>query len=220
MNQIWNSMPDFVCKEKIASSLIVKGKPKEQRVMESVFTIQRKTKGEAEGNPTHSIVESREPTAIGGKAVQKNAKLPKLPLAFDGLAANILFISDVPLYRAGPAGTLDGRLSVRIGFSTRDSQGFLQLDFPAGVMGAQIDTKASGALHVENRLASLHVAGGIPVSADFQSITIDGKSYWLPHLVRAEADLGKNQSAVYAAEYSDCKKFEVTTEIRPISIVP
>jgi hypothetical protein len=219
MNQIWNSMPDFVCTEKIASSLIVKGKPKEQRVMESVFTIQRRTKGEAEGNPTHSIVESREVTAIGGKAVRKNAKV-ELPLAFDGLAANILFISDVPLYRAGPAGIMDGRLSVRIGFSTRESQGFLQLDFPAGVMGAQIDTKASGALHVENRLASLQMAGGIPVSADFQSITIDGKAYWLPRLVRAEADLGKNQSAVYAAEYSNCKKFEVTTEIRPVSIVP
>jgi hypothetical protein len=220
MNQIWNSLPDFVCTEKIVSVLSENGKTKDQRVMESVFTVQRKKQTAADGVPSHSIVESRELTAIGGKPVQKNAKLPELPLAFDGLAANILFISEVPLHRAGPAGILDGRLSIRIGFSIRKSQGFLQLDFPAAVMGAQIDTKANSVLHVENRLASLQTFGGIPVSADFQSIEIDGKAYWLPRLIRAEAAIGKNQNAVYVAEYTECKKFEVTTEIRPVSVVP
>jgi len=217
MNQIWSSLPDFVCNEKLVSSLVEKGKTKEQRVIESVYMIQRKGQ---DGATIHSIVESREPTTIGGKAVAKNAKLPDLPLSFDGLAANILFISDVPGYRPGAAGNLEGRLSVRIGFATRSSQEFVQMEFPAAVMGARIDTQASRALHVENRLASLQRAGGIPVSADFQSIEIDGKPYWLPRLVRAEAAVGKGQNAVYVAEYTDCKKFEVTTQIRPVSDAP
>jgi hypothetical protein len=216
MNQIWSSLPDFVCNEKIISTLVEKGKTKQQRVIESVFMIQRKTDSTA----THSIVESRELTAIGKKAVAKNAKLPDLPLSFDGLAANILFISDVPGYRPGAAGNLEGRLSVRITFSTGKSQEFVQLEFPAAVMGAQIDTQARSALHVENRLASLQRAGGIPVSADFQTVVIDGKPYWLPRLVRAEATIGKTQNAAYVAEYTDCRKFEVTTQIRPVLDVP
>jgi hypothetical protein len=217
MNQIWSSLPDFVCNEKLVSSLIENGKTKEQRVIESVYMIQRKAQ---DGTAIHSIVESREPTTIGGKAVASNAKLPDLPLSFDGLAANILFISDVPGYRPGAAGNLEGRLAVRIAFATHKSQEFVQMEFPASVMGAQIDTQASRALHVENRLASLQRAGGVPVSADFQSIEIDGKPYWLPLLVRAQAAIGKNQNAVYVAEYSNCRKFEVTTQIRPVSDVP
>ena len=218
MNQIWNSMPDFVCKEKIVSSVVENGKTKEQRVIESAFMVQRKTRTQADGIPVHSNVESREVTAIGGKTVAKNAKQPSLPLSFDGLAANILFMSDVPGYRPGAAGNLDGRLSVRVTFTTRGSQEFVELAFPAVVMGAQIDAKANGALHVENRLASLKIAGGVPVSADFQSIAIDGKAYWLPRIIRAGTTIGKNQNAVYVAEYSECKKFEVTTEIRPVSV--
>ena len=217
MNQIWSSLPDFVCNEKIVSSLVENGKTKEQRAIESVFMIQRKTK---EGTAIHSIVESRELTTIGKKPAAKNAKLPELPLSFDGLAANILFISDVPGYRPGATGDLEGRLSVRIAFSTRKSQEFVQLEFPAVIMGAQIDTQSSGALHVENRLASLQRAGGVPVSADFQSVVIDGKPYWLPRQVRAQAATGKNQNAVYVAEYTNCRKFEVTTQIRPVSDVP
>src|SRR4030095_9682139 len=116
MNEFWNSLPDFVCKERIVSSTVEKGKTKEQHVIESVFLAQRKTKTQKDETRLYSIVEYREVTAIDNKAAPKNAKMPSAPLLFDGLAANILFIADVP--RSLPTRTLDfdGRLAVRIGY--------------------------------------------------------------------------------------------------------
>ena len=215
MAEVWTSLPDFVCKEKIVSSTVEKGKTKDQRIIESIFMAQRKTQTRPDGSNLYSIVESRELTAIDGKTATKNAKMPSAPLLFDGLAVNILFISDVPRYQGGQAPNLDGRLTIRVGFTTRKSQEFLQLEFPAAVSGVQIDTQSSKTLHVDSRLGSMHGGGGVPVSADFQSIEIDGKAYWLPRLVKAEATLAKDQTGAYVAEYSDCKKFEVTVQIRP-----
>jgi hypothetical protein len=218
MNQVWSSLPDFVCKEKIVSSTLDKGKTKEQRVIESVFTAQRKEQIRPDGTKVYSLVESREPTMIDRKPAAKDAKMPRAPLFFDGLAANILFIADGPRLQASPAVTIDGRFTMRIGFTTKDSQEFLQLEFPAIVSGLQIAAQSSNALHVENRFGALHSGGGIPVSADFQSVEIDGNAYWLPKLVKAEAVGGKNETLTYTAEYTECKKFQVSVEIRPVVV--
>lgn len=220
MNHVWSSLPDFVCKEKIVSSTLVKGKTKEQRVMESVFMAQRKTETRADGSNLYSIVESRELTAIDGKAAGKNAKTPSAPLLFDGLAANILFIADVPRYHTASPEPLEGRLVIRIGFITGSSREFIKLEFPAAVSDVQIDTQSSRTLHVESRFGFLHGGKGTPVLADFQSIDIDGKAYWVPRLVKAEATNEKNETATYVAEYTDCRKFEVTVQIRPASDAP
>ena len=216
VDQVWNSLPDFVCKEKIVSARTEKGKNKEQKAIESVFMAQRKTETRADGQPIYSLLESREITAIDGKAAPKDARMPTSPLFFDGLAANILFIADGRRYAMGNAGSAEGRLSVRIGFTNRNAKEFLQLQFPAAVGSVQIDTSSSKILHVESRLASMRGGTGIPVAADFQSIQIDGKSYWLPWVVKADATLGKDENAHYTAEYSDCKKFEVSVQIRPV----
>jgi hypothetical protein len=220
MNEVWNSFPDFVCKERIVSRISANGKLKEERVIESDFIAQRKTETRGDDTNRYSIVESRTVTAINGKAAKKGAKPPSAPLLFDGLAANILFISDLPTYKTGHAMDLDSRLSVRIAFSIQDVQQFLQLEFPAAVAGLQLDTGSSKTLHVVGRLRSLHAGGGIPVSADFQSIQIDQNAYWLPRLVKAEALTDRNEAATYVAEYTDCRKFEVTVKIRPVSAVP
>ena len=219
MNQVWNSLPDFVCNERIVSSTLEKGMTKEKRIMESVFMAQRKTQTRDDGSSLYSIVESRELTAIDGKAARKNAKIPSAPLLFDGLAANILFIADVPSYRGGSGAYLEGRLTIRIAFITRNSRDFFQMEFPAAVSDVQIDTQSSKTLHVESRFGILHGGRGAPVSADLQSIEIDGQAYWVPRLVKAEAAIEKNQTATYIAEYNDCRKFEVTVQIRPVSDV-
>jgi hypothetical protein len=214
---VWTSLPDFVCRERIVSRTLNNGKAKEQRVIESTFTAQRKEQIKPDGTKVYSLVESREPITIDGKPAARTAKMPRAPLFFDGLAANILFIADGPRYQASPIGTLDGRLSMRIGFTTKNSQEFLQLEFPAAVSSVQIASQSNKTLHVENRFGSLHVGGGIPVSADFQSVDIDGNQYWVPRLVKAESSAAKNESLSYSAEYTDCKKFEVRVEIRPAS---
>jgi hypothetical protein len=219
VSQAWNSLPDFVCKERIVSSTVEKGKTKEQRVLESIFMAQRKTQTHADGVPVHSIVESRELTAIDGKRA-KDAKVPSAPLLFDGLAANILFVADVPGQRISRIEGLDGRLTIRIGFTTRKSREFLQLEFPAAVGGVQIDSQSTKTLHVESRFGALHGGSGVPVSADFQSVDIDGRAYWLPRLMKAEAVIAKDTTATYTAEYTDCKKFEVTVQIRPVTDAP
>lgn len=219
MNQVWNSLPDFVCKERIVSRTVEKGKTKEQRVLESVFMAQRKTQTRADGVPVYSIVESRELTAIDGKPA-KDQKIPSAPLLFEGLAANILFVADVPRSHVSFIEGLEGRLTMRIGFATRNSREFLQLEFPAAVTGVQFDMEAAKTLHVESRFGALHGGSGIPVSADFQSIEIDGKAYWLPRLVKAETVIAKDSTATYTAEYSDCKKFNVSVQIRAVPDAP
>src|SRR5262245_24181289 len=135
VNGVWTSLPDFVCKERIVSRILNnKGnKAKEQRVIESVFTVQRKEQVRPDGTKVYSVVESREPLTIDGKRTAGTAQIPASPLFFDGLAANILFIADGPRYQASPAGNLDGRLSMRIGFTTKNSREFLQMEFPAAV---------------------------------------------------------------------------------------
>jgi hypothetical protein len=216
MNKVWNSFPDFVCRERIVSSLLEKGKTKEHRVVESVFMAQRKTQSRADGTPVYSIVESRELTTIDRKPAAKNATMPSAPLFFDGLAANILFVADVPRYQVSQAENIEGRLTVRIGFTTRTTREFLQLEFPAAVSSVQIDAQSTGTLHVESRFGLRHEGNGIPVAVDFQSINIDGKAYWLPRLVKAEAKTAKDATLMYAAEYTDCKKFEVSVQIRAV----
>jgi hypothetical protein len=219
VNQVWNSLPDFVCKERIVSSTVEKGKTRQQRVLESVFMAQRKSQTRADGVPVYSIVESRELTAIDGKRA-KDKKIPSAPLLFDGLAANILFVADVPRYQISRIEGLEGRLTIRIGFTTANSREFLQLEFPAAVSGVQIDTQSTKTLHVESRFGTLHGGRGVPVSADFQSIELDGKAYWLPRLVKAEAVISKDTTATYTAEYTDCKKFEVSIQIRAVPDPP
>jgi hypothetical protein len=161
-------------------------------------------------------VESREPTTIDRKTAQKNATMPSAPLLFDGLAANILFVADLPRYHISPAEVLEGRLTVRIGYTTRESREFLQLEFPAAVSSVQIDAESTKTLHVESRFGLRYQGSGVPVSADFESIDIDGKAYWLPRLVKAEA-IAPKATLTYAAEYTDCKKFEVSVKIRTVT---
>jgi hypothetical protein len=219
MNQVWNSLPDFVCTEKIVSETLDKGKIKGHRVLESVFMTQRKMETR-DGSNVYSIVESRELVKIDGKAVPQNTKMPSVPLLFDGLAANILFVSDVPRYYAGGTQNLEGRLAIRIGFITRNSRDFLQMEFPAAVTGVQIGTSSSKTLHVKSRIGSPHGGSNVPISAEFQSIEIDGNSYWLPSAVRAQIALEKREIVTYSAEYTGCKKFDVQVEIRPVGVSP
>lgn len=216
ISQVWTSLPDFVCKERIVSSRVEKGKTKERRIVESVFTAQRKEQTRDDGVKVYSLVESREPNSIDGKPVPKTVKMPTAPLFFDGLAANILFLADGPRYSSSRVAPVDGRLSIRIGFTTGRSNEFTQLEFPAAVSNVQIDTQSRKTLHVENRLSSLRGGSSVPISADFQSIDIDGNTYWVPRVVQAEADMGKDGTASYTAEYVDCKKFEVRVEIRAL----
>lgn len=216
VSQVWNSLPDFVCNERIASRLVVKGKTREQRVVDSVFMTQRKTESADEGSTIYSIIESRELISIDGKPVRKDAKLPAAPLFFDGLAANILFISGTRPYSGAPLANLFGFLRVRIGYTTGSSTNFLQLTFPASTSGLQIDTQSRTALHVDSRLATGDSRGGVQVSADFQRVEIDGNAYWIPRLVTAETRREKEETLTYSAEYKDCKKFAVSVQIRPV----
>jgi len=218
MSQVWNSLPDFVCRETIVSSTVEKGKAKGQRTVESVFMTQRKTQMRPDGINVYSMVESRELVSIDGKAASKDARMPSAPLFFDGLAANILFIADGPRRLGGSAANLEGRLAMRIGFTTKDSKEFLQLEFPAAVTAVQMDTQSSKTLHVESKLGTQYAGRGVPVSADFQIVEIDGNAYWLPRVVKAEATLAKEESLRYSAEYTDCKKFEVKVQIRPANV--
>lgn len=217
VNQVWTSLPDFVCNEKIVSSTLRKGKTKERRIIDSAFSAQRKEQTRADGTKVYSLIESREPIKIDGKPAPDGANLPRAPFFFDGLAANVLFLADSPWHHTSQAPSLDGRLIVRVAYTTRNSQEFTQLEFPAAVSDVQIDTQSLKALHVETRLGSLPGASLIPVSADFQSIEIDGNAYWLPRLMKAEMSTGKNETVTYSAEYTDCKKFEVRVQIRALT---
>jgi hypothetical protein len=46
---------------------------------------------------------------------------------------------------------------------------------------------------------------------DYGAVVIDGKAYWLLNRLSK-----KNDAIEWTVEYTECRKFEVTTEIRPV----
>jgi hypothetical protein len=220
-------LPDFVCTERITSTEYDAGKVIKQKVVQSIFTGAQRL---SEQNRVHfGFTESRDVVAIDGKPVRKGTPFPKLPYRFAGGYSSLLTTTFSPenlelhtysigsSYRAGSSPTL------LIQFATKENQQklrgmFLGTQLLARDVGAAwVDQKSFRVLRLQRRSLNLPPSLTRSVAtADYGSVTIGEREFWMPVRVQADVDQRNSRLTVsYVAEYSDCRKFEADIKLLP-----
>lgn len=215
LDQFVSALPDFTCTEKAVSTRTVPGKPVRQVQIESVFQgLQQKSAGMA-------FQESRETVKRIGST--------RGEFLFEGGFSSVLhetFASENGKYQtfsiAGEQ-VLDGRKTVIIAFATLENQRTLAI----GWRGKRVVSKDSGRAWVDPSTAQVlrlqRLYTGLPskitldVTVDYADVTIAGKEYLMPKTVTAQVTSAgaKPDTSVYVAEYSNYRKFDVTSGIVP-----
>src|SRR5437870_9218215 len=82
VKEFQDTLPDFVCNERITSTEFADGRVLKERIVESLFTgVQRSN---IENRFRFAFTESREVLAIDGKPARKGTAFPKMPYRFAG----------------------------------------------------------------------------------------------------------------------------------------
>jgi hypothetical protein len=221
------SLPDFVCHEKITSTRFESGKLIQSKVVDSVFTGVQQA---AEENRLHfAFVESRDVAAIDGKPVRKGTMFPKLPYRFAGGFSSLLITTFAPEnlaihnYTIADSYKSETTSEVLVRFATKEDQQKLRGIF----QGTQLVAKDTGAAWVDQKTfhvlrlqrQSLNLPASLSksmASADYGSVTIGEREFWMPKTIRAEVSERNTRVTVrYLAEYTDCKMFMTDIKILP-----
>src|SRR6516165_3802660 len=94
VKEFQDSLPDFVCNEKVTSTKFDSGTAVKEKVVESLFTGFQRSR--AENRAVFAFTESREVVAIDGKSVRKGTAFPKLPYHFAGGYSSLLDTTFAP----------------------------------------------------------------------------------------------------------------------------
>jgi len=217
-------LPDFVCNERVTSTVFDDGRVIKEKIVESLFTgVQRASE---QNRIRFAFTESREVVAIDGKPVPKGTAFPKLPYRYSGGYSSLLITTFAPdnlqhynyviadSYRSGSSS------AVLVQFSTKEDQQKLSTLIQGtrlvekGVGAAWIDRKSFAVLRLQRQSLNLpRIFTRSIATADYGPVTIGDRQFWMPVRVRAEVTERDSRSTVaYIAEYSDCRKF--TTDIK------
>jgi hypothetical protein len=156
--------------------------------------------------------------------------MPDAPLLPDGSTANLLFASfvvDAHNYKMGtmeyPDVAADHK-ALRIDFASRKDQKSLvfayeRKPFVAKVTGkGWIDLDTMQVVRLELHILNMPGADAFATTAYYEPLVLDGRRFWLPKTVHAESIGGKgrksNYVASFTAEYTNCRKFDVTVKIQ------
>src|SRR5262249_37047772 len=162
---------DFVCNEKITSSRIESGKAKSERVVESIFTMSKKSGTQ------------RDITVIDGKPAKKNAGMPSLPVNITLPFTVVRDLTLTPVNLVAHEFVLDGppdpKGFVLLRFTTNKDQRKLIWDLQGNNMVARdegkalVDTASMQVVRMERRLLNLPKSiSRFDVLADFGPFTI------------------------------------------------
>jgi hypothetical protein len=221
--QFRDTLPDFICSEKITSSVIENGKLSKQKVIESLFTWMRKAQPASK-----LMVESREVLAIDGKPVRTGTKMPNAPFLPKEATVNTLFVvlgnsGAAPFfydYKVTGRENVGDLSALRIEFEQmKTNVGTLRF---AGT--AWIDLEFMQAVRTEVHLLGWAQSSvmddfdAYSILTDYAKVEIDGKPFWLPKSLKVEGTRRKNGNsngyvARYLAEYANCRRFGVSVEI-------
>src|SRR5262249_32344004 len=219
VKEFQDTLPDFVCKERITSTELDDSVVVKEKVVESVFTgLQRSN---VENRVRFAFTESRDVTSIDGKAARKGTAFPKLPYRFAGGFSSLLITTfapdNLPIHNYTIADSYDSGNSREflVRFATRENQRKLTGLFQGKELVAKdtgaawIDQKSFRVLRLQRR--SLNLPPSLTRSiatADYGPVSIGGSEFWMP--TRIQADVNERNSHVtlrYVAEYVDCRKF-------------
>jgi hypothetical protein len=217
--QFEQSLPDFVCDEKVDSLKIEHGALTREGTAESHFTGRQKKSGRM------SFTESREFVTINGKSAKPGETLYGVFLfsgGFSSLLDETFSAKYAPLHDFKIAGhaRLNGRAALAIEFATKPGQKELASFWVEDVLiqrdtgTAWIDEETLQVLRIERRFMNLPKGwAGVVATVDYGPVSIDGKPFWMPLRVKC------NQTAIggamkrYTAEYRNYRKFEVASGI-------
>jgi hypothetical protein len=218
-------LPDFVCDERITSTVFESGIVRTMKTVESVFSAVQKP-SPLPRNGQLTFTETREIIAIDGKAVRKGADMPKLPFAIFGGFSALISMTFSPenleyhTYKLNRA--LDeGRLVVN--FATkRDQQklrtflnGESQVARDTGT--AWIDPASYQVVRLErNFLALPRDLRRLKNTVQYGPTAIGDREFWLPLIMRSDAtDRDSRKTKVFLADYTNCKKFVAEIKLVP-----
>jgi hypothetical protein len=218
------SLPDFMCNERITSGKAIGSKINGQTIINSVF---RGTQNKDElGRP---FTESREIKTINGKPAPKDQPL-KVPFFFGGGFSSILDATfgedNIPYHNYKVIGVekVDGKAALVIKFSTKDGQQKVHFEFLGNTFvskdigKAWIDQESMHVARLERRYLNLPPPYGVlAITVDYGPVAFNGKTFWMPRMVRVEETQINSRhpvSAQYIAEYSNYQKFGVSTKMK------
>ncbi len=221
-------LPDFVCEEKVTSTKMESGRITKQRIVESIFTGVQKPS--TKGNVRLSYTESREVTSVDGKAVRHGARFPKLPFVNSGGFSSIMVMTfaskNLPYHNYELTGSerIRDLNTLVVRFVTKEGQQELGTYFQGRRFNAKdvgtawIDADSMQIARLELRFLNLPPTfASYSTAVDYGPSIIGERQFWLPTTVRA--DLGERnskQTASYVAEYSHCRKFVASVEIKVV----
>jgi hypothetical protein len=217
------SLPDFVCDEKVTSKGVHKGKLTERTVESHFVGLQKK-------NGNKSFTETREIVTIDGKPARRGQKMDA-PFLFGGGFSSVLNLTfaakntESQTYKITGEEILEGRPALVIEFATKEGQKDLFFDNGSRVVAendtgkAWFDKESLRILRLERHYLNVP-KGSTPVIAEVEygEVRIGDKPFWMPLTVRAEAaafQIGSShaENGLYLAVYSNYRKFDVSTGI-------
>jgi hypothetical protein len=216
-------LPDFVCSENITSRRMNSGKITSQKIVESIFTsLQTPRSGLA-------FNETRDVTAIDGKPVPPGTTMPGLPFGMGGGFGSLLTMTFSPEninahdYEMPDAEKQQDSANVFIRFKTKPGQRQLgeivngHQFYSNDVGKALIDVRSMQVVQLERQsLANPPPFASNSIVVAYAPVTIGDREFWMPQTVRAEVvERNSKKTALYIAEYTNCRKFTTSVEIKP-----
>jgi hypothetical protein len=206
-----DSLPDFLCSEKVTSTTFESGRQRDQKIVESIYSI-----GQSR--------EQREILTVDGKPAKKGAKMPGLPVNILGSFNYMITATFAPemlrWYDFEQKAEEAGRLVVQ--FETKPEQrkmiwninGDQNVAHDTGT--AWIDPEAMQVLRNERNLRNIGNMTAWRITIDQAPVTLGDRKFWLPKSFLTEVTYkDPRRRGTFLAEYSDCKKFTTDVTIRP-----
>jgi hypothetical protein len=216
-------LPDFVCSEKITSMRMESGTVTSQKIVESIFTsLQAPQRGLA-------FAESRDVVAIDGKPVRSGTAMPRLPFGMGGGFGSLLTMTFSPEnlkaheYELPDTQKPQDSENVLIRFKTKTGQRQLgeiingHAFFSNDIGKALIDVRTMQVLRLERQsLDNPPPFASTSTVVAYGPVSIGEREFWMPQTVRSEViERNSKKTALYTAEYTDCRKFTATVELKP-----
>lgn len=218
-DQFEHSLPNFVCDEKVSSSLFHRGKQHDKTIESRFVGVQKR-------NRNVSFTESREVVSVNGQPAAKDQRYEG-PFLFGGGFSSMLSLtfgleaSPYHTYTLAGEETVNGRPAFVLTFKTKEGQHhlFFLIDGKTVVNNdigkAWIDKESYHVLRLERRYLNVGKNQG-PLAAvvDYAEVQIGGQPFWMPKTVHAwQSAMKGGDHGEFSASYSNYRKFDVSSAI-------